>query len=204
MLCLLWIAPCRAADPLAGLLACRTISDAAARLVCFDRETAALDAKNAVPAAGAPAAAAPVAAAPTAAAPTAAAPVAAAPTAAAPTAAVPTAAAPVATAPGRPAPALDPKQQFGLPEHAVAEKEIAEGVRAADVSKIEAHILQLSQTANGRAVFTLDNKQVWRQLIADVTIFATPGDTVTISRGVLGSYWLQTKQGRGCKVTRVR
>ena len=189
MLCLLWIAPCRAADPLAGLLACRTISDAAARLVCFDRETAALDAKNAVPAAGAPAAAAPVAAAPT---------------AAAPTAAAPTAATPVATAPGRSAPALDPKQQFGLPEHAVAEKEIAEGVRAADVSKIEAHILQLSQTANGRAVFTLDNKQVWRQLIADVTIFATPGDTVTISRGVLGSYWLQTKQGRGCKVTRVR
>ena len=53
VVCLGWIAPCYAAEPLAGLLACRTLSDAAARLACFDRETAALEAKVAAPAAAA-------------------------------------------------------------------------------------------------------------------------------------------------------
>jgi hypothetical protein len=159
VVCLGWIAPCYAAEPLAGLLACRTLSDAAARLACFDRETAALEAKVAAPAA--------------------------------------------AAAP-RPVPRLDPTGQFGLPEHTVAKQEVAAGTRAVDAPKIEAHILQLSKTANGRAIFTLDNAQVWRQLVADVDVLAIPGDAVIISRGALGSYWLQTKSKRGCKVTRLR
>lgn len=44
-----------AAAPLAGLLACRDLADSAARLACFDRESAALAAATTV--AGAPAAA---------------------------------------------------------------------------------------------------------------------------------------------------
>jgi len=35
-------------------------------------------------------------------------------------------------------------------------------------------------------------------------LLARPGDTVTISRAALGSYWLKTASGRGCKVSRVR
>jgi hypothetical protein len=139
--------PCGAAGPLAGLLACREIPEAAARLACFDRETAALATDTT---------------------------------------------------------AADPKQQFGMPEREVAKQEIAAGTRAANPEKIEAHISQLAQTANGRAIFTLDNDQVWRQLVADVDVLAKPGDAVTISRGALGSYWLQTQSKRGCKVTRVR
>jgi hypothetical protein len=111
-----------------------------------------------------------------------------------------------ATMPPQPtsAPALDAKQQFGLPEHALMQKEIAAGTRPIAVNTIEARVAQLSRTSDGRSVVTLDNQQVWRQLTVDKDLLLKPGETVTISRGVLGSFWLETKQGRGTKVTRVR
>jgi hypothetical protein len=102
-------------------------------------------------------------------------------------------------------PVLDPRQQFGLPERAVAAKEVAAGTRAADATKIEAHLARVAPAADGRMVFTLDNDQVWRQVAAEGELLAQQGDAVTISRGWLGSYWLQLeKSGRGCKVTRLR
>jgi hypothetical protein len=154
---MLWSGHAVAAQPLAGLLACRTLTDAAARLACFDRETANLDVKSVV-----------------------------------------------AAAPAPPAPALNPVQQFGLPERAVVTQEIAAGTRASDATKIEAHVVRLSQTQDGRTVFALDNDQVWRQLASSGELLLHVGDVVTVSRAMLGSFWLQTTTGRGCKVTRVR
>lgn len=143
-----------AAEPLAGWLDCRGIEDGAARLACFDRESAALDVKK--------------------------------------TAAV--------SAPA--APPLDPKKEFGLSPQAVVIHEIAAGTRA-DMSTIEAHVLRFSMGVDGRAVFTLDNEQVWRQIDSTGEMLIKPGDTVKISRAALGSYWLQTPTGRGCKVSRL-
>lgn len=187
--CLAWIAPVRASETLAGLLACRDIADSAARLACFDREAAALARSRSV---SVPAPTPPVATTSPAA-----------PAFAAP-AGAPAAAAPAATPPEHPAPALSPQQQFGLPEHAVAAKEVAAGTRAADATKIEAHLVQIAAGADGRFVFTLNNDQVWKQLLAEGDLLAKPGELVTISRGWLGSYWLQAKSGRGCKVSRLR
>ena len=179
-LCLACAGPCEAADSSAKLLACRGIDDAAARLACFDREAAAL-------------APGPVAHAPPTAAPS-------------PSVASPPAAA--ARAPAAPAvavaPAPDATQQFGLPERAVAAQEVAAGTRPAEVKKIEAHVTKFAPGPDGRLVFTLDNDQVWRQLLSEGDLLMNPGDAVAISRGFLGSYWLQTTSGRGCKVTRVR
>ncbi len=69
---------------------------------------------------------------------------------AAPSNKAPAAAAAVASAPAlTPAPAavtpppIDPKKQFGLPEVTVAKQEVAAGTRAADATKIEAHISQV-------------------------------------------------------------
>ena len=152
-----------AVEPLAGVLACRAITEATARLACFDRESAGLEAKVAA-------------------------------------AAVP---APVA-APRPLPPPLDPKKEFGLPEKAVATQEVAAGTRAADTSAIDAHVLGFAQGADGRGVFTLDNGQVWRQLNSTGEMLIHNGDPVTISRAALGSYWLQVKSGRGCKVSRLR
>lgn len=177
LLCALCAAPCLAANPLDGVLACRNLTDAAARLACFDRETAALAQAPATPVAAVPAA--PLAAPPA------------------------TAAAPAP--PAVPAVALTPLQRFGLSDSAVAAKEVAAGAQAPKDSKMQAHIAALALVADGRTLFTLDNAQVWRQLEADGTdVMARLGEAVTISRGLLGSYWLQTKSGRGCKVTRLR
>jgi hypothetical protein len=188
-LCLACAGPCEAADSSAKLLACRGIDDAAARLACFDREAAAL-------------APAPVAHAPSTAAPS---PAAASPPAApaAPPVVAAVARAPAA-APVAVAPAPDAAQQFGLPERTVAAQEVAAGTRPAEVRKIEAHVTKFAPGPDGRLVFTLDNDQVWRQLLSEGDLLMNPGDVVAISRGFLGSYWLQTASGRGCKVTRVR
>jgi hypothetical protein len=170
---------CRAAaDPLTGLLACRTLTDPAARLACFDRETAALATATAPPvAATSPSAAAPQSN---------------------------TASAPATPAASQAAPVLDAQQSFGLSGSVLAAREEAAGGRSQKLAKIEARVVALALTGNGRTLFTLDNTQVWQQLASDGDMLAKLGDSATISRGLLGSYWLQLKNGRGCKVTRVR
>ena len=146
-----------AAQPLAGVLTCRAITEDTARLACFDRETAALDG-HATPSL------------------------------------------PSTTAPS---PDLNARQRFGLPEHAVVQKEIVAGTRPRDIDTLEARVAHVSVTPSGHSVVTLDNQQVWRQLTADTALLLEVGDSVTISRGLFGSYWLETKQGRGSKVNRL-
>jgi hypothetical protein len=173
-----WMAPCPAAEPLSGILACRGIADPAARLACFDRESAGLAAAPAAPAASAPASAA---------------------SAPAPASAAPASA---GAAPAVDATAIS-KENFGLSEGQVAKKEVAAGKRPADVKDIQAHITAVSTTGTGFSVFTLDNGQVWIEITPDGDLMAKPGDLVTLSRGVLNSYWLQNHNGRGAKVHRV-
>jgi hypothetical protein len=190
VICAAWSAPCLASASLAELLACRDLADGAARLACFDREAAALapgpkaDSTSTPPAATSPGAATPTP-----------------PSAGADRSAPLTPPTPV---PSRPAPVLDREQQFGLPERAVAAKEVAAGTRAADAAKIESRIARVAPGADGHVVFTLDNAQVWRQVVAEGDLLSKAGDEVTISRAWLGSYWLQLKSGRGCKVARLR
>jgi hypothetical protein len=63
----------------------------------------------------------------------------------------------------------------------------------------------LGHDPDGRAILSLDNGQVWEQLVADGTdLYTKPGDSVRISRGWLGSYWLEAPSHHGCKVTRLR
>jgi hypothetical protein len=175
-----------------AVLACRSIEDAMARLACFDQTTnssAAMPPANGEsrdrlpPAVGAEPA--PVAA----------------PVAQAPPGSVARAA--VAPTPGHPAQPLDSEQQFGMRTKDVAAAEVAAGVRAPEIKNIQAAIVAIGRSASGRLLFTLDNGQVWRQLLADGDLLAKVGDSVTISRGLFGSFWLEASSGRGCKVNRV-
>jgi hypothetical protein len=181
--CLACAWPSVAAEPLAGVLACRSIIDSAARLACFDRESAALAAAPEASIAPAPA---PAAAAP----------------GVIPTSPQTAAVAPPTPGASRPAP-LNAQQSFGLSGSAIAANEEAAGARPAKAAKIESKVVGLSLTGNGRTVFTLENTQMWRQLESDGDMLAKLNDVATISRGLLGSYWLQLKNGRGCKVTRI-
>jgi len=129
------------------------------------------------------------------------------------------AAAPPPAAASSPAPAVPPasgiaerastatpgslKADFGLSNAALTKREVAAGTRPADLNSIDAHVAAVSSSGTGVATFTLDNGQVWRELTPDGDLLAKPGDAVTVSRGVFHSYWLQVKNGRGSKVTRI-
>jgi hypothetical protein len=196
----LWSVPCLAAEPLAPLLACRALADSAARLACFDRESATL--------AGAPTAATATAGVAAAAAPSGAGPSAPKTPAASPEASAPApTSAPAAASGGGQAAvasiAASSKENFGLSAAAVSQKEVAVGTRPAELSSIDAHIVAVAATGTGFATFTLDNGQVWREIAPEGDLLSKPGDGVTVSRGMFHSYWLQNKNGRGCKVTRI-
>ncbi len=78
-----------------------------------------------------------------------------------------------------------------------------------ELAEIAATVTELAKTGRGKAIFILDNGQVWRQIDGDATevAFATPGKPmkVTIEIGVMGSYNL-TIEGRNglVKVTRLK
>lgn len=170
----------RAESALTQMLACRNVVDATQRLACFDRESAR--------AAGAPASpAAPPQSA-----------------SASRSAAISQSEAVPQSATASPSQTLDAGQRFGLPEKTVEKREVAAGTRTADASRIQAHISRLSTAADGREVFTLDNDQVWQQVSPEGDLLAKSGETVTLSRALLGSFWLETEHGRGCKVKRIR
>ena len=75
-----------------------------------------------------------------------------------------------------------------------------------EITAITATVVEFAKTARGRAVFFLDNGQLWRQLDGDDTVVLEPpsGKTmkVTIATGMLGNYNL-TVEGRNALV-RVR
>lgn len=97
-----------------------------------------------------------------------------------------------------PAPATKP-EEFGKPPPEPA----------GELNEITSNVIEFAKTARGKAVFILENGQVWRQLDADGTVVTDPppGKTmkVTVERGFLGSYNL-TIDGRNglIKVTRLR
>jgi len=79
----------------------------------------------------------------------------------------------------------------------------------AELKEITAVVIEFAKTARGKAIFILDNGQVWRQLDADGTEvpYAPAGKQmkVTVETGFLGSYNL-TIDGRNglIKVTRLK
>jgi hypothetical protein len=84
------------------------------------------------------------------------------------------------------------------------QREVAAGARPAELERIEARLAQITTTPGRQLVFSLDNGQVWRQLATSEDLLVKPGDTVTISKGWLGSFTLEVSSGRQCKVIRVR
>lgn len=199
-------ASCLAGEPQTKLLACRDLTDPAARLACFDRESAHEAGAPAESQGAAPAtpAASPPGSSP--AAQTPAAPVAA-PAATAPAAVAAPAVEPAAvsrTPAVRPAAVPSPLELFGLPQGVVEKKELAAGTVVPEMAKMEARLTKITELQRDLVMYTLDNGQVWRQITSTKDLLLNPGDTVTIVRGLLHSYTLRGRTGRECKVKRVR
>lgn len=174
------------AGPQEDLSACGAIADPAQRLACYDR----LAGRPAAPATGTPAAPAVApAAAP-------AAGVAAPPPPAAPATAAPSqpAAAPAAAAKPQAPPAADARS-FGAYS---AEHPAAPTVPEALTAQVSA----LGKTIDGKPTITFEGGAVW--LLDETDPLLAVGDTVTISRGVLGSFLLRTPSRRLHHVRRIR
>jgi hypothetical protein len=157
------------------VLACRDIVPDAARLSCFDRMAATVAPAGVSPSGVSPAGVSP-------------------------------APRPAKLPPPAVKGALDPQRTFGL-SHAqiVAREASAAGVRVQELSHIIARVVRIVHAPDQGATFDLDNGQVWKQLDPDGTdVFAKAGDSVEISRGLLGSYWLMTSSHQRFSVTRLR
>ena len=102
--------------------------------------------------------------------------------------------------------AVDPQRTFGLSHAAIAAQEAsAAGVRMKEVSHITARVARILHAPDQGAILDLDNGQVWKQLDPDGTdVNANAGDSIEISRGLLGSYWLVTSSHQRFNVARVR
>ncbi|HEX3843930.1 MAG TPA: hypothetical protein VHV80_06195 [Steroidobacteraceae bacterium] len=102
--------------------------------------------------------------------------------------------------------ALNPQRTFGLSRAAIDARETsAAGVRVKELSHITARVARILHAPDRGAIFDLDNGQVWKQLDPDGTdVDAKAGDSIEISRGVLGSYWLTTLSHQRFNVARVR
>jgi len=100
---------------------------------------------------------------------------------------------------------LTPEQKIGLTRDKVDALETGPGTPAEpQLKNIDAAIKSVSVDANNRKVFVLDNGQVWRQSQRDPAFTVKPGDTVHISAGALGSFFLSTNPHIATRVARVR
>ena len=98
----------------------------------------------------------------------------------------------------RPAPApqaRDPESSFGLELEIQRE---AKRKSEKEVSEITAVVGKVEESLRGKLIITLADGQVWRQTDnEDLKIKA--GQTVTISRGMLGAFYLK-KQGTNSRI----
>ncbi len=75
------------------------------------------------------------------------------------------------------------------------------------VTEISARVEKFGRTGLGRAIFTLDNGQVWTQIEGDTIEVrdAHPGDEVTVEKAFFGSYSLVFRERKGLiKVRRTK
>ena len=148
----------------AALYACTRIADDSPRLVCFDREVAAMMARE--HAAGAAPAAA-------------------------------------ATAPAAAPKPLTAEQQMGLTPGRIQQLERPANAPP-PLDTLTVAIQSITVDGNGHQVFTLQNGQVWRQVELDTRFSVNVGDSITISHGASGSYFMSFGKHRNTRVSRVR
>jgi hypothetical protein len=72
------------------------------------------------------------------------------------------------------------------------------------LNKLTAHIAAVSQTPRGEFIVTLDNGQVWEETETVSHLPLRTGDSITIKRGMLGSFYMSSEQVLGLRVRRVR
>jgi hypothetical protein len=105
-----------------------------------------------------------------------------------------------------PAPArkeLTPEQRMGLSPQRILQLQHP-AAAPSDLREMTAKIRDVSSSPDGRLSFILANGQVWRQVVPDPQFRVRSGDTVHITRGWLGSYFLSLNAHVNTRVSRAR
>ena len=102
-------------------------------------------------------------------------------------------------------PEAQPESQFGWSEAEARRHATKEAVpEPARLERLTARANKVQQLAYGRKRITLENGQVWSQIMSSEQIDVQTGDLVTIRPGVLGSFLLVDPRGHSVKVHRER
>ena len=72
------------------------------------------------------------------------------------------------------------------------------------LDNLTAHIASVSQKPRGEFIVTLDNGQVWEEAEATSHLPLRAGDDITIKRGMLGAFYMSSRQVLGLRVKRLR
>ena len=74
-------------------------------------------------------------------------------------------------------------------------KSAQEVVGTTEIDQMDARVLEVRKSATGKAVITLDNGQVWKQIDSS-NLRLSDDDRVTIRRASLGSFMLRKTDGK--------
>jgi hypothetical protein len=111
--------------------------------------------------------------------------------------------APVAPAAPAVAAPVNKEQAFGAER--IDRKDAPAGTVAQETESITAKLTSVSQQTVDRYTFTLDNGQVWSQVVARSVANAKPGKEVKIEKGMFGSFTMTIDGVTGIiKVRRVK
>lgn len=114
----------------------------------------------------------------------------------------PAATATAATKPGTESPKLTDEQKLGLSPARIEKLEKPPGA-APPPSELAVTIQSVALDGRAHQVFTLTNGQIWRQVEVDATFAVHTGDSVVISRAILGSYIMSFGKHLNTRVSRV-
>lgn len=95
-----------------------------------------------------------------------------------------------------------PEDEFGLSPRALRKQATEQGEKPLD--QLVAQVSAVSSRPTGELILQLANGQTWVQLEKRNGMTVKPGETVKITRGVLGSFMLSTESGLSTRARRVK
>jgi hypothetical protein len=103
-----------------------------------------------------------------------------------------------------PAAAQTEEGAFGLSGDILRKKQAkASGTTARELERLSARVTSVSERPHGELLLALDNGQTWIQTERKPGAIIHPGETVTISRGALGGFWLTSESRLSTRVRRL-
>jgi hypothetical protein len=94
--------------------------------------------------------------------------------------------------------------EFGLDPERLRKKRDAESPGSAQPEELVGRVKAVSTRPHGEYRIELESGQVWVETLRTGGLAPEPGETVTIKRGTLGSFYLTRRVGAALRVKRIK